>query len=99
MANLGRLKSEWKPLLSRLSSFVSTAAELVSLPAVDIVSMHPIGRLFSNFFTPVQKSHISVPAFPAPCAIALAVSITLPPPKPITKSALKSIAFLTPSLA
>ena len=85
--------------LSLVSSFVRTAAVLVSLPAAAIVSMHPTEILFSIFFTPVQKSHISVSGLAAPIAMALAVSITLPPPIPSIKSALKSIACFTPSLA
>ena len=99
IANLGRLNSVGKPLLSRVSSLVSTEELLVSLPAAAIVSMHPIGRLFSKVFVLVQNSHISVSGLAAPCAIALAVSIALPPPIPSIKSALKSIAFFTPSLA
>ena len=72
---------------------------LVSLPAAEIVSMHPTETVFSKVFLLVQKSQISTSGLAAPIAIAFAVSITLPPPIPKIKSALNSMAFFTPALA
>ena len=68
-------------------SFVMTAESLVSLPAAAMVSTVPIGRLrvISAFF--IQKSQIGTSGAQAPCATALAVSITLPPPTARIKSA------------
>ena len=99
IANAGRLKSVERPLLIFVSSFVSTAESLVSLPAAASVNTTPTGRDFFTVCFLDQNSQISVPGFAAPIAIPFAVSIALPPPTARISSAPKAIAFSTPSLA
>ena len=99
MAKAGRLNGDGSPAFSPVSSFVSTAESLVSLPAAGSVKMTPTGRLFLSFTLPDQKSQMSVSGFAVPCAMAFAVSMTLPPPTARRKSASKSIASRTASRA
>ena len=57
-----------------------------SLPAAEIVSTTPTGSVFSILAAPVKKSQKS-PLYSAPKPMALAVSMTLPPPSASRKSA------------
>ena len=99
MANAGRLSGVLSPRLSPSSSFVSTAESLVSLPAAGMVRIAPTGvvRLSSARFA--QNSQMSTSGFAAPCATALAVSITLPPPTARMSCAESASARFTPSRA
>ena len=99
IANAGRLKSVERPLLIFVSSFVSTAESLVSLPAAASVNTTPTGRDFFTVCFLDQNSQISVSGFAVPCATAFEVSITLPPPTANTKSVPNSMDFFTASLA
>ena len=99
IAKHGRFSWEPKPFFSPVSSLVKTAESLISLPAAEIVNITPTGILFFNTSFPTQKSHKSIVGFATPCAIALAVSMTLPPPTAKIKSILFSTAVFTPSLA
>ena len=99
IANFGRIRSLPIPDLSCVSSSVSTAELLISLPAAEIVKTVPTGSAFFNSFLFFQNSQISVPGFAAPIAIPFAVSIALPPPTARISSAPKAIAFSTPFLA
>ena len=79
-AKTGRLSGEFSPTFCPVSSFVSTAESLVSLPAAGMVSTDATGivRVSSAFF--VQISQMSTSGFAMPWATAFAESITLPPP-------------------
>ena len=97
MANLGRSRLEPSPRFTRVSSRVRTAVSLVSLPAAEMVRMAPTGSVCSTGRFRSQKSHRSPSGLAAPRAMALAASMTLPPPTARTRSAPKSNAFWTPS--
>ena len=57
-----------------------------SLPAAAMVSTTPTGRVFVMGAFPVKKSQKS-PSYSAPKPMALAVSMTEPPPRASRKSA------------
>ena len=86
------------PVLILSSSFVITAPPLHSLPVPETVTIIPSGN-GSKSITPglAQKSAQMSPSYFAPSEIALQQSITLPPPTARIKSALLSLASLTPS--
>ena len=96
-ARTGRLSGVLRPTLRIVSSFVNTAESLVSLPAAASVSTEPTGMVFSSLARPLQKSQTSVPGLATPWAMALAESMTLPPPTARMKLALKASASRTPS--
>ncbi len=99
MAKSGRCRSVFRPRLSVVSSFVSTALSLVSLPAAEMVSTAPSLLVLVSAAFLLQKSQMSVSGLATPWAMALDVSITLPPPTPRMKSAPNASAFCTPSRA
>jgi len=99
MAKTGRLRSVLSPRFSPDSAFVSTAESLVSLPAAGMVSTTPTGMERVSTARFFQNSHRSVSGLAAPCAMALQVSMTLPPPTARMSSAPNESASFTPSRA
>ena len=99
MANAGRLRSVLRPRFSHSCSLVSTAESLVSLPDAGMVRITPTGVERVSTSRRFQNSQISVSGLAAPWAMALAVSITLPPPTAKIRSARNSTALFTPSRA
>ena len=91
-ANAGRFRSVFNPRLASAASSVRTAESLISLPAAGIVNTTPTGSDFSSFTLPIQMSQISASGFAVPCAVAFAVSMTLPPPTAKIRSAPNAIA-------
>ena len=89
IAKRGRMRFVRHERLCRPLIFVITDEALASLPAAGIVSTTPTGRAADGVPFPQKKSQKS-PSYTAPSAIALAVSITEPPPTARMK--------LTPSL-
>ena len=87
MENRGRWVVLLKPRFKPFSSLVITQEALISLPEADRVRMVPTGRAPAGAASLVKNFHTSTPGFPAPSAMHLAESITLPPPTARTKSA------------
>ena len=99
MAKAGRLNGVLRPRFSPASALVRTAESLVSLPAAGMVSTTPTGMDFVSGARRFQNSQMSVPGLAAPWAMALQVSMTLPPPTARINSAPDSSASCTPSRA
>ena len=78
-------RSELKARLSQPSSLVMTLRLLDSLPAAGMVRMVPTGSARRRTALPVKKSQTS-PSYGTPMAMALAESMTLPPPTARIKS-------------
>ena len=94
-----RLQSVLMPAFLPMASLVSTAESLISLPAAGMVSTAPTGRDFLSGTFWVQMSQRAASGLAAPWAMALAVSMALPPPTPIMRSAPNSKASRTPCSA
>ena len=87
IANVGIMSALPASLFCLVASSVITLPVLDSLPAAGIVYKTPLGIAFTISADPSKKSQTS-PSYGAPTAIALAESITLPPPTDSIKSTL-----------
>ena len=86
MENTGRTRSHLgAPHFRFPSSWVITMLSLPSLPAAEMVNTVPTGRVCVIVALPVKKSQKS-PSYLAPTPMALAVSMTEPPPSANKKS-------------